>query len=121
MNRFYSVIFLGIILCACASPQQKAREQRAETHLENFSNNLKTGMTLEEVKAVSNEVSNCRGSKVAYMECTAVLSVVTSRSSPIAVGDLPTHFNRDKSHFFKLHFEKNLLQRWEESTESKFR
>lgn len=100
MKSLLFSIVLIIVFAGCASTEEKSREQRAEIRLTNFSNNLRTGMSFEEVSTVSDSLSDCRGSKESYMRCSAILSVESARYLPVVVGDLPANY---KFHIRFLH------------------
>jgi len=100
-------------LTSCVSESEKIQAEKGRKTVSFAENNLKMGMTYEEVNSIA-PISNCRGSDKGLKVCTATFLVTPGMRLPIYEEN---PHSIDKYQSFTFHFTNNKLQKWELSKE----
>jgi hypothetical protein len=124
------LVFVGLVsgclLGACAL-SEKPTSPQAHPDLAQVESSLRVGMSLEEVKVLSPQTGNCRGSAKSYMTCLGsfrlkgekyipVMPVSNVGRTNISLDPLGVTGSPNVSRRYEtltLHFKANKLERWD--------
>jgi hypothetical protein len=114
LSRFSASIALLITATACTSSQEVKDQKQAQAELFAIKSNIKKGMTLEELRALSPHIGNCTGSATGTQRCEGIYLNSVARTIGISNSNTYQPAATNKSTRMTFDFEKGKLIRWEE-------
>jgi hypothetical protein len=118
---------LALLIGACALRETKPTSPQAHPDVTHVEKALRVGMSFEEVKELSPQTGNCRGSTKSYMTCKGSFQLKGDSYLPIvpmgvvsktalSLDPLGVSGSQHVSHRYEtltLHFKENKLERWD--------
>jgi hypothetical protein len=113
--KAYFLFAFFFFLASCTTREQRKNQAESRSTVNELEEKLRVGMSLEEVKAITSKLSDCRGSAKSYMTCEGSFMTRAGRYFPLKqqVGS----GSPDTYTTYTLEFEKNQLKRWKTEDE----
>ena len=120
MKFFSGLVFTLFLFTSCSSSRERQHLAQSQKQIQTLDSELRVGMSLDEVKKVNPDVSECRGSRASFMTCQLRFMTNPGWSVPI-VPHTTQHMISEDYTVYQLSFEKDKLARWSKNVESSSR